>query len=98
VIRGTVIDLLRSRRALVAENAMLRQQLIVAMRRVKRPRFTTFDRVILVPLSMLFTRWRQVLLLVRPETLLAGIARDSACRGLGVLAPNRAPRRGWRST
>ncbi len=64
------MDLLRSKRALVAENAMLRQQLIVATRRIKRPRFTSGDRVILVLLSMVFTRWREVLLLVRPETLL----------------------------
>jgi hypothetical protein len=65
-----VMDLLRSKRALIAENAMLRQQLIVATRRIKRPRFTTGDRVVLVLLSMVFTRWREVLLLVRPETLL----------------------------
>jgi hypothetical protein len=49
---------------------MLRQQLIVATRRRKRPRFTTRDRVILVLLSMVFTGWREVLLLIRPETLL----------------------------
>ena len=64
------MDLLRSKQALVAENAILRQQLIVATRKLKRPRFTTGDRVILVLLSMVFTRWRDVLLLVSPETLL----------------------------
>jgi hypothetical protein len=65
-----VVDLLRSKRALAVENAMLRQQLIVATRRLKKPRFTTRDRVMLVLFSIRFARWREVLLLVKPETLL----------------------------
>ena len=49
---------------------MFRQQLVVATRRLKRARFTRRDRVILVALSTLFTRWREALLLVKPETVL----------------------------
>jgi hypothetical protein len=49
---------------------MLRQQLIVAARKVKRARFKARDRLILVALSNLFARWREALLLVKPETVL----------------------------
>jgi len=37
VAGGFIADLTRSRTELIAENALLRQQLIVASRRVKRP-------------------------------------------------------------
>jgi len=43
---GTLIDLRRNRRDLIVENAMLRQQLIVLNRQVKRPQLTQGDRVI----------------------------------------------------
>jgi hypothetical protein len=54
----------------VAENALLRQQLIVLRRRTKRPRCTCLDRLLLVPLAQRVRAWRQALLLVQPETLL----------------------------
>jgi len=42
---GAITDLTRSRKDLVAENAILRQQLIVLKRQVKRPKITDGDRV-----------------------------------------------------
>jgi transposase InsO family protein len=66
---GLLGDLLRSRRALVAENALLRQ-LIVLRRRTTRPRFTSRDRLLLVLLARRVRAWRQALLIVQPETLL----------------------------
>jgi len=47
LIFGTVTDLARSRSELVAENALLRQQLIILRRQVKRPTCTKTDRLIL---------------------------------------------------
>ena len=44
LVTGLVMDLTRSRRELVAENAVLRQQLIVASRKVKRPAFRSDAR------------------------------------------------------
>ena len=41
---GALTDLVHSRPALVAENAFLRQQLLVLRRSVKRPRCTPSDR------------------------------------------------------
>jgi len=48
IITGLVGDALRSRQELVAENMMLRQQLIVASRKVKQPRFRPHERGLLV--------------------------------------------------
>jgi len=43
---GSLLGLRRSRKDLIIENAMLRQQLIVLHRQVKRPQLTQGDRVI----------------------------------------------------
>jgi putative transposase len=67
---GALADLVRSRPALVAENAILRQQLVVLHRSVKRPRCTSTDRALLVLLARLVRSWREALLLVQPETVL----------------------------
>ena len=67
---GTGADLLRSRAQLLAENALLRQQLIVLRRSVKRPILTPTDRALLVLLGDRVRAWRQALLLVQPDTLL----------------------------
>ena len=67
---GTLADLGRSNAELVAENALLRQQLIVLRRQVKRPMFTRTDRMLLVLLTRLVQTWQQALLIVQPDTLL----------------------------
>jgi hypothetical protein len=61
---------LRSRAQLIAENALLRQQLLVLRRSVKRPTVTPVDRALLVLLAGWVRTWREVLLVVQPETLL----------------------------
>jgi hypothetical protein len=53
-----VSDLGRSRRQLIAENTLLRQQLIVASRNVKRPAFRPHERGLVVLLFRLVRRWR----------------------------------------
>jgi putative transposase len=67
---GTGRDLLRTRAQLVAENAFLRQQLVVLRRSVTRPLVTPAERALLVLLAGRVRAWQQALLLVRPETLL----------------------------
>jgi hypothetical protein len=49
---------------------LLRQQLIVLNRQVKRPQLTNFDRFRLVFLSHFTTFWKQALHIVQPDTLL----------------------------
>ena len=70
LVTGLVMDLTRSRRELVAENAFLRQQLIVASRKVKRPAFRSHERGLLVLLAGLVPGWRDAVLLVKPDTVL----------------------------
>ena len=70
LILGAAADLVRSRSELVAENALLRQQLIVLARTAKRPRLSRADRPLLVLLASRVRAWRQALLIVQPETLL----------------------------
>jgi transposase InsO family protein len=67
---GIARDVVRSRTELVAENAFLRQQLIVLQRHVPHPRFRAGERVTLVLFARLARGWRSALLLVQPATLL----------------------------
>jgi putative transposase len=60
----------RSRTDLVAENALLRQQLIILRRQVKRPQLTQPDRTCLVLLVRCTRFWKQALHIVQPDTLL----------------------------
>src|SRR5256884_1369557 len=67
---GTLTDLARSKTELVAENALLRQQLIILSRHVKRPVFKKSDRMVLVLLARAVQTWKQALFIIQPETLL----------------------------
>src|SRR5215469_11092039 len=67
---STLTDLGRSKSELIAENALLRQQIIMLRRQVKRPTFTRTDRILLVLLARLIRTWQQALVIVQPETLL----------------------------
>src|SRR5436305_2787396 len=66
----TLADLGRSKSELVAENVLLRHQLTILQRQVKRPSITRTDRVLLVLLARLVRTWKQALFIVQPETLL----------------------------
>jgi transposase InsO family protein len=70
VVVDTLADLARSKGDLIAENALLRQQLLVLRRSVKRVHGTPLDRALLVVLASRVRAWRQALLIVQPETLL----------------------------
>jgi len=70
LLLGTLTDQARSKSELVAENALLRQQLIILRRQVKRPVCTKRDRMLLVLLASMVQTWKQALFIVQPETLL----------------------------
>lgn len=67
---GAAGDVTRTRSQLLVENALLRQQVIVLRRSMTRPRLHRGDRLLLVLLARLTSRWWEVLHLVNPETLL----------------------------
>ena len=70
LLLGSLADMTRSRADLVAENALLRQQLIILRRQVKRPQLTQPDRTCLVLLARCTRFWKQALHIVQPDTLL----------------------------
>ncbi len=63
-------DLTRTRAELIAENALLRHQLGILRRQVKRPQLTKGDRVGLLFWVSRLAHWRQAILIVKPDTLL----------------------------
>jgi putative transposase len=70
LLLGSLADLSRSKSQLIAENALLRQQLIMLSRQVKRPACRKADRLLLVLLTRVAHTWRQALFIVQPDTLL----------------------------
>jgi putative transposase len=90
---GTLADLARSKPQLLAENLLLREQLVVLSRSISRPRFTPVDRGIFVLLTSKLLNWKDALLIVKPETVLAGTEKAIACSGSGNLMPRRGNRR-----
>ncbi len=70
LVSGVLSDLTRSRSDLVVENALLRQQLIVLNRQVKRPLLANRDRCRLVLLARCTRFWKQAIHIVQPNTLL----------------------------
>jgi putative transposase len=70
LVSGITSDLIRSRTDLLIENAMLRQQLIILNRRVKRPSVTKQDRLWMVLFARCTRFWKQAILVVQPETVL----------------------------
>src|SRR5262245_25638164 len=64
LIRSMVV----SRTTLAAENFALRQQLAVLNRKIQRPRLHRRYRFFRVILSQLWKNWREVSIIVKPET------------------------------
>lgn len=90
LITATTADVVRTDAELIAENVLLRQQLVVLQRHMKRSAFTNTDRRLLVILAQLVGRWRDALLhrrsclhIVKPDTLLDGIGSCSSSSGSG---------------
>jgi putative transposase len=67
---SAAMDLTPSKPELVLENILLRQQLIVLKRQVKRPALSWRDRTLFVLLASKLPTWKQALVIVQPETVL----------------------------
>src|SRR5947209_18719094 len=74
LLLGTVTDLARSKSELVAEKALLRQQLIILRRQVKRPACAKTDRMILVLLALAYRAWKHALFIIMPDNVLAWLS------------------------
>jgi len=65
-----ILAALKPKALLVAENLCLRQQLLALQRRRPRPYLKAADRFFWVLASHCFCGWRNLLLIVKPETVL----------------------------
>jgi len=70
LLSGTIADFAKGKPELLVENALLRQQLIILRRQVKRPACRKTDRFLLLLLARMTQTWKQALFIVQPETLL----------------------------
>jgi putative transposase len=61
---------IRSHRALLFRNLALRQQLTVYKRKQRRPGLMNRDRLFWALLSRLWSDWRSVLVIVKPDTVI----------------------------
>ena len=68
---GCLAGIFRSRSALQLENLALRHQLAVLKRTSPRPRLRPSDRILWSWLSRVWAGWRDALVIVRPETVIA---------------------------
>jgi len=59
----------RLRSELALENLALRQQLAVLSRQHRRPKLRRSDRVFWLFLSRFWVRWREALIIVKPDTV-----------------------------
>ena len=64
-----LVSLVRTRRDLAFENLLLRQQLAVLKENGARPQLSQTDRSFWVLISRIWPRWRNILDIVRPETV-----------------------------
>ncbi len=70
-VLGSLCSLVRTRKDLALENLALRQQLVVLRRaRPKRLRLRSADRIFWAWLSLVWAHWADVLVIVRPDTVL----------------------------
>jgi len=66
---ASILRVFRTRRSLVLENLVLRQQLIVLKRKHPRPRLVTLDRLFWVLAQRFWSDWKQALIIVSPDTV-----------------------------
>jgi hypothetical protein len=66
----------RSRSDLALEVLALRQQVAVLKRRRSRPRLNSLDRLFWTTLRRAWTRWAEVLAIVKPETVVTTFDRS----------------------
>ena len=69
VLTGAMFRVFRSRRNLLLENLVLRQQLAVLKRQRPRPRIAALDKLFWVLARRLWSGWKQALIIVSPDTV-----------------------------
>ena len=70
IVIGAFSDINTTRADLIAENALLRRQLIIIKRKIKRPQLTNRDQLSLVLLARCTQFWKQAIFIIQPDTIL----------------------------
>src|SRR5215472_15239486 len=65
----SIVRCFRTRRSLLLENLVLRQQLAILKRRHPRPRLGRLDKLFWVLIHRCWSCWKQALVVVTPETV-----------------------------
>jgi putative transposase len=69
LVLGSILRLLQSRRDLLLENLVLRQQLAALRRHSRKPRIRTADKLFWILIRRLWNGWQKSLAIVTPETV-----------------------------
>jgi len=69
LVLSAAMDLVRNKQELALENMLLRQQLVVLKRQVKRPQLPWRDRTPFVLVASKLLHWKEALVIVQPETV-----------------------------
>jgi putative transposase len=69
VLFTSILSPFRAHRSLLLENLVLRQQLAVLKRKHPRPRLGLLDKLFWVLARRLWSRWKQALIVVNPDTV-----------------------------
>src|SRR6266516_7140790 len=91
-LMGMLVGSLRGEHAKDVEIAVLRHQLEVLRRQVKRPEFQPADRALLALLALLSSalpRWRWSIFLVTPDTILPAVAPAAGDPQMDAARPSR---------
>ena len=71
ILLKSIVNCFSTRKHLVLENLLLRHQISILQRNAKRPRLQTSDRALFVLFSRFLNDWRQVITIVKPETVIS---------------------------
>jgi len=69
LLLASILRCFRSRRNLLLENLVLRQQLVVLKRKHPKPRLSLLDKLFWVLACKVWSNWKQALIVVNPETV-----------------------------
>jgi len=79
LVLGTLADMTRGTSELLTENALVRHQLVILRRHIKRPVCRKRDRLLLVLLARMVRTWKQALFFVQEDDASSASIVSSSC-------------------
>lgn len=99
LLAGAILLLFRARCGLLLENLALLQQLAALKRRHPKPRLTLSDKLFWVVARRVWSRWKQPLIVVTPETVVCwhSVGFRPAVRSLMIAVIRTSFERPWQN-